>query len=312
MSSISKAFILGAGLGTRLRPLTDVLPKPLVPLHHDPLASHAMRHCLSAGIKEFAINTHHLPQCWSETYPDGTFAGASLQFFHEPVLLETGGGIKNIAAFIEDEPLLVYNGDILTNIDLPGLMEAHSRAKNLATLALFSTGPNCNVALQGDRVVDMRHARGIHAGTHQFTGIYVIEPEILNLIPEAEKISIVPAFLQLAERGELGAFIADGASWHDLGTRDEYLAAHAYLRQIQRAHLVDENGFQAIHPAAKIHPSASVDSATCFIGPHCVIDKNVKLRNTIVWPGAHVTSGSQLDGCIVRKFASGNHHGQDL
>lgn len=312
MRPINKAFILGAGIGSRLRPLTDTLPKPLVPLHHEPLASHAMRHCQAAGIREFAINTHHLPDCWHQAYPDHTFRGSSIQFFHEPILLETGGGIKNISSFIGDDSLLVYNGDILTDLDLKGLIATHQSSKNVATLALFSTGPNCNVAVEDGQVVDLRHARGIHPGTHQFTGIYIIETEILSLIPENEKISIVPAFLTLAERGQLGAFIADGATWHDLGTRDEYLAAHHYLRQKNVANLSEPDNFLPIHPLAKIHPSAVVDATTCFIGQNCVIEKNTNLRNTLVWPGARVTSGSQLDGCIVRQSASGCHTDQDL
>lgn len=305
VSEISKAFILGAGLGTRLRPLTETLPKPLVPLFHEPLASHSMRHCQAAGINEFAINTHHIPEAWQRAYPEGSFEGAPISFFHEPVLLETGGGIKNIAPFIGSDPVLVYNGDILTDLNLSGLMAAHRGSGNVATLALFSEGPNCNVAVEDGKVVDLRHARGIHPGTHQFTGIYIIEPEILDLIPENEKISIVPAFLELAAQGKLGAYIADGADWHDLGTREEYFAAHEHLRK------AGKNLLPAIHPDAEVHPSAELDEC-CIIGPKCVIEKNVKLRNTITWPSATVSANSALYGCIVREYAAGAHEDQDL
>ena len=133
---ITKAFILGAGLGTRLRPLTDVLPKPLVPVFHEPMANFALRLCQAAGIKEFAINTHHIPEAWSAAYPDGSFHGSPLSFFHEPVLLETGGGIRNIGSFIGDDPILVYNGDILTDIDIGKLIAHHQTSGNIATLAL--------------------------------------------------------------------------------------------------------------------------------------------------------------------------------
>ena len=123
---MTKAFVLGAGLGTRLRPLTDALPKPLIPVFHRPLIQYALDHCLAAGIREFAINTHHLPEKWPEYFPDGTYRGAPVTFFHEPELLETGGGIKNIASWIGDDPVLVYNGDILTDLDLPRLLETHT------------------------------------------------------------------------------------------------------------------------------------------------------------------------------------------
>jgi len=208
VSNIHKAFILGAGLGTRLKPLTDSLPKPLVPLYHEPMVNYALRHCQSAGITSFAINTHHIPEQWQTHYPDNTFNGAEIEFFFEQILLETGGGIKNIASYIGSDPLLIYNGDILTDLDIEALMQAHLESGNVATLALFPTGPNCNVAVENDKIVDMRNDRGIHPGTHQFTGIYCINPEILELIPANEKISIVPAFLKLAEQGKIGAFVS--------------------------------------------------------------------------------------------------------
>ena len=304
MSDLHKAFILGAGLGTRLRPLTEKLPKPLIPYYHEPLVHQALRHCIAAGIDSFAINTHHLAEEWQRAFPDKRFESATLDFIYEPLLLETGGGIKNIAEWIGDEPLLVYNGDILTDLDLHSLMESHKSSGNLATLALFSDGPNCNVAVEDDKVIDLRHARGLHPGTHQFTGIYIIEPEILDLIPADEKISIVPAFLALAEQGKLGAYIADGAQWQDLGTREEYLAAHLNPQALERQ--------PAIHPSAKIDPSAEIEAISCFIGPHCVIEKGAKLSNTIVWPSARVAEHAVLDGCIVRDHASGHHLNEDL
>ena len=300
--TIHKAFILGAGLGTRLKPLTDSLPKPLVPLYHEPMVNYALRHCISAGITDFAINTHHLPEKWEEYYPEGKFSEAEINFFYEPILLETGGGIKNIASFIGDEPLLIYNGDILTDLDISALMDAHVRSGDVATLALFPTGPNCNVAVEDGRIVDMRHARGVHPGNHQFTGIYCINPEILDLIPAGEKISIVPAFLELIEKGKIGAFVSESATWHDLGTRSSYFDAHELLR----------SSCQPIHEKAMIDPSAEICVESCVIGEDAKIGKNAKLRNTIIWPGASVAADADLTDCIVRHSASGTHAGEDL
>jgi NDP-sugar pyrophosphorylase family protein len=282
--------------------LTDSLPKPLVPLYHEPLVNYALRHCISAGIDEFAINTHHLPEMWSQYYPDGKFCGARIAFFYEPVLLETGGGIKNVASFIGDDSLLIYNGDILTDLDISALMEAHMRSGDVATLALFPTGPNCNVAVEGGRIVDIRHTRGVHPGNHQFTGIYCIEPEILDLIPAGEKISIVPAFLELIEQGKIGAYISESATWHDLGSRDSYFDAHALLRSVS----------QPIHEKAMIDPSANICVESCVIGDGATIGKDAKLKNTIVWPNANVAANADLTDCIVRHTASGTHTGKDL
>ena len=266
------------------------------------MVNYAMRHCQSAGIDSFAINTHHLPHCWDEAYPDKTFDGSSISFFHEKQLLETGGGIKNISSYIKDEPLLVYNGDILTDLNLQELTKFHSESGNIATLALFPSGPNCNVAVDGKKVVDLRNARGIHPGTHQFTGIYCIEPEILDLIPANEKISIVPAFLKLAEQGKLGAFVSEDAKWFDLGTRDSYFEAHEIMR----------GSADAIHPTAQIHPSAQINTENCVIGANCIIEKDAKLDNTIVWSRAAIKQSSDLTRCIVRQHAEGTHTNKDL
>ncbi len=261
-----------------------------------------MRHCMAAGITEFAINTHHLPEAWGRCYPEGKFNGASIEFFYEEDLLETGGGIKNIEPFIGGDSVLVYNGDILTDLDLGALMKAHISSGDVATLALFPTGPNCNVAVENGRIVDMRNARGVHPGTHQFTGIYCVSPEILELIPVGEKISIVPAFLELIAQDKLGAYVSDSASWFDLGSRSSYFDAHELLR----------SECQPIHEKAMIDPSAEICVESCVIGDNARIGKNVKLKNTIIWPNAKVADNTDLTDCIVRHEASGVHTGKDL
>ena len=146
------------------------------------------------------------------------------------MLLETGGGIRNIASFIGDDPLLVYNGDILTDIDIGKLIAQHQASGNIATLALRSSGQNCNVNIEGDQVTDMRNTLGDTPGTHQFTGIYCIEPEILELIPDEEVTSIVPAFIKLIEQQKLGAVVLDEGDWHDIGNVQTYRTIHRQMR----------------------------------------------------------------------------------
>jgi len=277
-------------MGTRLRPLTNVLPKPLVPIFHEPMVNYALRHCQAAGINNFAINTHHIPQAWHEAYPEADFNGSPLHFFHEPILLETGGGIRNIASFIGDEPLLVYNGDILTDIDIRQLIASHQASNNIATLALRSSGQNCNVSISGSRVSDMRNILGDTPGTHQFTGIYCIEPEILELIPEEQVTSIVPAFIKLIEQQKLGAVVLDEGDWFDIGNPDAYRAVHQHLRPQHP---------DAIHPDAMIDKDAHVDCDTCVIGPGANIQANSRLTDTIVWPGTTAYQGAQYDGAII-------------
>jgi mannose-1-phosphate guanylyltransferase len=298
---IAKAFLLGAGLGTRLRPLTEALPKPLIPVFHRPLIHHALDHCLAAGIKEFAINTHHLPEKWDELFPTGEYRGAPLTFFHEPTLLETGGGIKNIEDWIGEDSILVYNGDILTTLDLDRLLATHTNLDRSVTLAIRSTGHALHIAVHDDQVTDIHQMLEVAPGTHQFTGLYCIDPGFLSRIPPHEKISVIPAFLELAREQLLGASIRDEGIWLDLGSRESYLNAH-----------LQQGLGGALHPEAHLHSTAMVEDSA--IGPGASIGADAAVLNTILWPNAQVESGAQLTNCIVYTSipVSGAHHNADL
>jgi mannose-1-phosphate guanylyltransferase len=297
-SGVNNAFILGAGLGTRLRPLTDHLPKPLVPLFHRPLVEWAMDACRQAGIQRFAINTHHLPEAWLG-YADHLKAS----LFHEPVLLETGGGLKNIEAWIGDESLLVHNGDIFSTLPLHKLIAAHEASGLPVTLALRTEGTARHLALDetGTRVTDIRNQLGRAEGSHLFSGIYCIRPEFLKLLPADQKISVIPAFLQLAAAGQLGAVVLDEGVWLDLGDRESYLQAHRMLDLAA-----------AIHPQAMIAPDAQVVNSV--VGAGAVIGNAAMIRNSVIWPGCQIAPHATLDGCIVstREAISGTHHAKDF
>lgn len=295
-----KAFLLGAGLGTRLQPLTHTLPKPLIPFQNRPLITHVMDHCLNAGITDFAINTHHLPGEWQKAFPDQTYRGASLHFFHEPILLETGGGIKNIAGWIKDDPVLVYNGDIITNLPIDRLITRHMASNNSATLAIRDHGPALHIATDGSQITDIREMVDGLPGTHQFTGIYVIDPDILDHIPANEKVSVIPAFLDLIRKKALGAYLIKGdPRWLDLGTRETYLAAH------------HESSAQ-ISPEAVIDPSATIENSWIAAGAR--IEAGASVKNSILWPNTKVLRDAELTNCIVHSNspASGTHLDADL
>ncbi len=285
-------------MGNRLRPLTARLPKPLVPLFHRPLAAWALDACAAQGIHRFAVNTHHLPEKWH-----GFGAENEVAFFHEPVLLETGGGLKNLASWIGDEPLLVHNGDIFSTLPLDRLIAAHQASGLPVTLALRSDAEARHIALDvaGTRVTDIRNMLGVADGTHGFSGIYCVNPEFLNLIPADEKISVIPAFLELAKAGKLGAIVLDEGVWLDLGDRDSYLRAHRELA-------LDE----AIHPTALVEPGAVVERSV--VGAGAVIRSGAVMRDCVVWPGCEVGGDAVLDRCIVfsEEIATGNHADADL
>lgn len=320
-SRVKKAFVLGAGLGTRLRPLTDRLPKPLVPLFHKPLAEWALLACKRAGIGNFAVNTHHLPGAWEalgssfsgdfsevksgngEPVAFRAYFGKPVALFHEPVLLETGGGLKNIAGWIGGDSVLVHNGDIFSTIPLERLIAAHEASGLPVTLALRSDGEAKHIALDesGSRVTDIRAMLGKAEGTHVFSGIYCISPGFLDLLPPGEKVSVIPAFLELASRGELGAIVLDEGVWLDLGDRASYLRAHRELALAER-----------VHEDAVIEPGAVVEDSV--VGPGAVVEAGAVVKNSVVWPGCRVTAGARLDGCIVFSGnpVEGSHTDEDL
>ncbi|MEM1085452.1 MAG: nucleotidyltransferase family protein [Verrucomicrobiota bacterium] len=302
---IRKAFLLGAGLGTRLRPLTDRLPKPLVPLYHRPLVEWAMIACRELGIEEFAINTHHLPEQWRRL--DGgwqmiegkglksenglaaelaTWEGLPVSLFHEPELLETGGGIRNIASWIGDDSVLVHNGDIYSSMPLGELIAAHEASDNVVTLALRSEGVAKHIAIEDGQIFDIRKLLGKAEGTHVFSGIYCFSPELLERIPSGEKIKVIPAFLELAQEGRLGGVVLDEGVWFDLGDHESYLAAHRELK------LAD-----AVHAEAEVAADAVVDGSV--IGPGAVVGAAAEVRDSVLWPGSEVAGGEVVEGKVV-------------
>ncbi len=221
------AFILGAGLGTRLRPLTERCPKPLLEIGGRPIITYAMDHLLSVGVDRFIVNTHHCPDVYAQKFPDHRWRGAPILFRHEPVLLDTGGGLKNTEDLLaDDEAILCYNGDIIADFPLKRLIAAHEERRPEASLALRTDGPLLNVNIDGDgNVCDMRHVLGnTGAQSCLFTGIYAVEKDILRFLEPGRIESIVPAFVRriAARPGAVRGVVLDDGVWHDIGSVESY------------------------------------------------------------------------------------------
>ncbi len=291
---MEKAFVLGAGLGTRLRPLTDQLPKPLIPFFNRPLITRAFDHLLGAGVREWIVNTHHLPERYAEAFPGGEYRGCPITFRHEPVLLETAGGIANIADLVKDGPFLVYNGDILADLPLEPLLRAHEESGNLVTLVLRSEGPARHVAFdeRSGRVADIRGKLGTgNMGTHQFTGIYAVSPAFLGHLTPGKIESVVAPWLEAIRQGDrVGAVVVDEGRWWDLGDRGSYLEAH-------RAFLPDEGDLVA--GGAEVDATAVLKGVN-VIGTGAKVERGAELEDCILWAGARVAAGAKLRRCIVR------------
>ena len=183
---ITQAFVLGAGLGLRLRPLTEDLPKPLVPIFQKPLITFALDHLAAAGVKSFVVNTHHLPAVFERFFADGLYREHPVRLVHESVLLETGGGIKNAQPWLGTKPFMAYSGDVLTDLSLGPLIEEHVRSGNDVTLALRETGLASNVAFRDGRVIDIGNRYG-HSGNYDYANVSVWTRRFSNVSHQATR-----------------------------------------------------------------------------------------------------------------------------
>ena len=278
-----QAFILGAGLGTRLAPLTHILPKPLMPVFQKPLIQHTMDHYIRCGVSEFMVNISCLPLMWERAFPEPTYRGCPVSFSEEEAPMDSGGGVKKIMPWVKPgEPLLVHNGDILTDIPVADLLAEHKRRGNMVTLALRSVDGKRNVGFDEETgaITDMRHALGVNPGTHQFAGVYLMEPEVADLFPEDDVFSIVPVWLELIKQGKVGGVVFDWANWHEIGSPAGYVDTMMELTSRER-----------IHPTASISVAADLGE-DCVVGQDAVIPAGVVMDDCIVWPRTHVAPGT--------------------
>jgi mannose-1-phosphate guanylyltransferase len=232
------AFILGAGLGMRLRPLTEQCPKPLLDIAGRPIITYVMDHLMKAGVDRFIVNTHHRPEMYPQKFPDSRYRGCPIIFRYEPVLLDTAGGLKNIDdLLVDEEAILCYNGDVIADFSLTELLQFHDKKRPEATMVLRSRGPLLNVSIDArGEICDIRNTLG-NPGIQSclFTGIYAVERSILQYIQAGVIESIVATFLGRikAKPGSIAGMLADEGTWHDIGSIDAYKNLKAQVDRLE-------------------------------------------------------------------------------
>lgn len=232
-----KAMILAAGLGTRLRPLTEATPKPLLPIGGTPLIVWNLLLLRAGGIREVMINLHYLGSMIESALGDGSRWNMRIRYSHEPELLGTGGGLKRVENFFEGQSFLVMNGDTLIDLDLAALQESHHSQGGMATLvvrddphavqwgAVESDAQGLILRINGhgrDRVGSppVAHLR-------MFAGVQILHPSILAEASTGKAFSVIDSYTHaLAGGSRLLGFVHDGY-WSDIGTMERYSQAQA-------------------------------------------------------------------------------------
>ena len=230
--AIDTAFVLAAGRGERLSPLTDALPKPLLPLAGKPAVCHVFDSLIAAGVGRIILNVHHLAGKFPEVL-GGEYRGVKIEYVKEPELLDTGGGIKNILSRIDtSKPLIVHNGDIFFDAplsDFAGAAESLFRKdkKISAALCLRREGKLKNVAVRSGKVVDMRFTTGETGdAVAQYAGVFAAFPPLFPLLEKNPKSSfpIVDTFVESikSDIGSVAGIFEDRGLWRDIGTPESY------------------------------------------------------------------------------------------
>lgn len=237
-----KAMILAAGLGTRLRPLTNDRPKALVTVAGHTLLEIALNRLRAFGVREVIVNTHHYADMVVDYLKANDNFGMRIEISREEILLDTGGGLKQAASFFLDsneslqQPFILHNVDVISNIDLGRMMRFHTEHAALATLAvqdretsrylLFDeNGQLCGRRAGRDVAAELvRPAQEVQALA--FSGIHIISPRIFTKMEEAGAFSIIATYMHLAAQGEkIIAFRTDECYWRDLGRPENIMQA---------------------------------------------------------------------------------------
>jgi len=299
-----KAMILAAGFGTRLRPYSELRPKPLFPVLGKPLILHTIQHLRNCGFTTIIVNAHYLGRQIINFLADQP----DIIIQKEPVELGTGGGLRMAMEALGPGPALITNGDIYHTIDYEQIYAEHLMNTAPITMVMHDYPRFNKVLVNKDRVISFSETaeprispQNIRLERLAFTGIQVIDPEILRNIPAGIFTNIIDYYEKyLLNGGHIQVFTTN-KFWHDIGTPKDYLALHGSLlpRQTpgEQWMPLNQRGF---YRAANAHLGSNV---TCkdwgIIGPEAVVGDNVTLERVVVWDGAMIPAGVTVKDKIV-------------
>jgi mannose-1-phosphate guanylyltransferase len=321
-----KAMLLGAGLGTRLRPITYELPKPMVPVLGRPVMSHILRLLARHGFEDVIANVHYFPDLIRDHFGDGSVDGVHLDYAYEVELLGTAGGVRNVRDFLGNETFLVISGDALTDIDLGLLWKRHQESGGIGTLALTRVADpsQLGVVILGEdgRIQGFQEKPDPAEALSDLAncGIYVFEPEIFEHFSDQDFVDwATDVFPLLLERDVpiYGHEIND--YWNDVGSIGEFRQSNfdALTGQVRvdldgseveaglwAADSSTVDGRVTMEPPVYLGARSTVGSEVRLTGPvviggGCRVGEGAALRDVLVWPGTEIAPGTVLVGGIA-------------
>lgn len=294
---IRDALVLTAGLGTRLRPLTDVRAKPAIPVAGEPMVRRIIAWLAAHGVTDLVLNLHHRPETLTAVVGDGADLSVRVRYSWEPQILGSAGGPRLALPLISADPFLIVNGDTITDVDPAGLTEAHATSGALVTLALV---PNREferyggVLLDADGCVTRFVRRGPSAkGSYHFIGVQVVQAAAFDAVPQGEAArSIGGVYDTLIQQhtGSVRGFVS-GAEFWDVGTVEDYWRTSTAFAQ--RGGMADLG-----------------------VGRGSRIDPSARISRSILWDDVRIEADAVIEDCIltdgVRVAAGAVHHSEIL
>lgn len=302
-----KAIILSAGYGTRIQPLSNRLPKPLMPVVGQPLLGHIIMKLEACKVDGIGINTHHHADMIKDFINHQPF-GVPLYLSREHLILGSGGGIGGFRDFLSGEDIfLVHNGDFLSDISLQQVISSYMEQKPLCALVLHDHNPYNNVLIDTDcTIVDMRDVlRPADAARRlAYTGIAVMSSRIFNYIPEGAS-DIVEILLAVIRKGKekIMGIVVEGCAWSDIGTVNNYFETHRDIL-VHKKPLIG-NSFVPTG-AVSLGEGTVTEGEMClggFIsaGKNCLFRQGCRLENCIVWDNVTIGEGAAFQNAIIGK-----------
>ncbi len=304
-----KAFILAAGFGSRLMPITTFTPKPLIPVLNLPSICYTLAVLKEAGIDKVICNVHHHAGHIRRFFSENHNFGMDVHISEETAILGTGGGLKRCENLLDEEPFILINSDIIADFNLKSFIDYHNRSGNAGSLMLYET-PEAktigDVGIHENRIVDFRNMRetGVHSD-YIYAGAAVLSPSIFRYLSTGFSSIVDTGFTGLIEHEGLGYFPHDGF-WQDIGTMHTLWQANIPNREniLQIGKMIDRHTGVAPHMLssdAVIAQNATVGES--IVGSNCRIEDGAIVRHSVLLPETVVAKGTVIERSIA--FPSG-------